>query len=558
MQNLRVSSLDSDDILSLPDDAKVSEHYGKNDFFRYEPGSREEEEAFRCLYVQLAPMWRRLQHDDVRETIVVVPSLSLDAEELRKIKGIEYYEERLLFLLLLLKNPTSEIIFVTSLPVRERIIDYYLQLLPGVPYSHARRRLHMFSTDDASCDKSLTQKVLERPALIKRMRAIIKNAEVAHLSVFNVTGLEKTLSVALGIPLLGAEPRHLHFGTKSGSRKLFREAGVLFPDGFEDLKTPCDMAEALAELRLRHEGLKRAVLKINEGFSGEGNAIYSYAPLEKYMASLVKDRHELARAILDTLPEHTKMQAENLSWEEFSHKFAQMEGVAEEFLEGCEKESPSVQTRLTPLGEVQVISTHDQIMGGSDGQVFLGCRFPAAPPFCRPLSEGGLKIGNQLTKHGLCERVSIDYMAVPRDPMRRVSSENPWDLYAIEINLRKGGTTHPFRTLQFLTDGHYNAEEGIFTTPAQEPKYYIASDNLASSMYKGLLPEDVIDITTYANLHYNTASKTGVIFHIIGACSQYGKLGVTCIENTPERAQMLYEKTIATLNAECRGTRWLI
>ena len=31
-----------------------------------------------------------------------------------------------------------------------------------------------------------------------------------------------------------------------------------------------------------------------------------------------------------------------------------------------------------------------------------------------------------------------------------------WDADAIEVNLRKGGTTHPFLTLQFLTDGRYD------------------------------------------------------------------------------------------------------
>ena len=44
-----------------------------------------------------------------------------------------------------------------------------LELLPGVPTSHARRRLQLFDTDDAS-NRPLTEKLLERPALLARIK----------------------------------------------------------------------------------------------------------------------------------------------------------------------------------------------------------------------------------------------------------------------------------------------------------------------------------------------------------------------------------------------------
>ena len=72
--------------------------------------------------------------------------MSLDPEELLKLKGLPHYEERLLFMLILLSLPKTHVVFVTSEPINPVIIDYYLQLLPGIPFSHARRRLHMFST----------------------------------------------------------------------------------------------------------------------------------------------------------------------------------------------------------------------------------------------------------------------------------------------------------------------------------------------------------------------------------------------------------------------------
>ncbi|MBQ7503038.1 carboxylate-amine ligase [bacterium] len=556
--SLRISSLDGQNREAVSESAAAASRHLMDYFADYcplsqlpPPGSAEEDKLFNMLCQKLKPMWQALSGSvPMRELLVIVPSLTLDADELLKINGIEYYEERLLFLLIQLTNPRTEVIYITSQPIRESIVDYYLQLLPGVPYSHARRRLHMYSVHDASRDISLTQKVLDRPALLQRIRNHVKGFQAAHLSVFNVTPAEKSLSAALGLPLMGADPKFIHYGSKSGARKLFKQAGVPCPAGFEDLRDENDIMEATVDLYFRNPKLKRVVVKINEGFSGEGNAIYKFSNLLDVKPS-VHTRAQALAAVRKDFAETLQMQAPHLPYEKFISKYRQMGGIVEEFLEGVEKASPSVQTRLTPTQEVQIISTHDQIMGGADKQVFLGCFFPAPREFHQALHEGGLKVGRLLAEMGLSERVSLDYMAVPHIPELPVSKDNPWDMYAIEINMRKGGTTHPFRTLQFLTGGRYDADSGLFITPRGSNKYYIASDNLVAPEYKGLLPEDVIDIITHARLHFNSNTNTGDIFHMIGATSQHGKFGVTCIGNSPEEAKEFYRRTLQILHDEC-------
>ena len=74
-------------------------------------------------------------------TVLIVPSLSLDQEVMAKVSGVHHYEERMLCLLLLLRLPRTRVIYVTSTPIHEAIVDYYLHLLPGVPAQHARSRL---------------------------------------------------------------------------------------------------------------------------------------------------------------------------------------------------------------------------------------------------------------------------------------------------------------------------------------------------------------------------------------------------------------------------------
>ena len=115
---------------------------------------------------------------------MIVPSLTLDTEELTKLTGSSYYEERLLLLLIRLRNPRAHVVYVTSQPVHPLILDYYLHLLAGVPASHARARLTMLCAYDAS-PRPLTQKILERPRLLQRIRYAVPDPTQAYLTVFN-------------------------------------------------------------------------------------------------------------------------------------------------------------------------------------------------------------------------------------------------------------------------------------------------------------------------------------------------------------------------------------
>ena len=166
-------------------------------------------------------------------------------------------------------------VYVTAQPVHPMILEYYFQFLAGIPASHVRARLTLLCAHDAS-PRSLTEKILERPRLLQRIRDGIVDTSRAYLTVFNSTPLERKLAVLLGIPLNGVDPNLIHLGTKSGSRKVFREAGVPTPEGMEDLRTEHDVESALIELRERRPRIRRAVVKLNDSFSGEGNALFRY------------------------------------------------------------------------------------------------------------------------------------------------------------------------------------------------------------------------------------------------------------------------------------------
>ena len=79
---------------------------------------------------------------------------------------------------------------------------------------------------------------------------------------------------------------------------------------------------------------------------------------------------------------------------------------------------------------------------------------------------------------------------------------------ALEINLRVGGTTHPFLALRFLTGGELNQRPGC-SIPGVAAKDDRATDNLQSEAYRGLLPEDLMDILTDNRLHYDHRTEQG-------------------------------------------------
>jgi hypothetical protein len=486
---------------------------------------------FEALKPRMLQVWEAMMaKEDRPSTSVIVPSLTLDQEELQKLSGVSFYEERLLFLLIRLRNPRAHAVYVTSQPVHPLILDYYLHLLAGVPASHARARLTMLCAYDAS-PRSLTEKILERPRLIQRIRNAIHEPSGAYLTVFNATPLERRLAVLLGIPLNGLDPALTYLGTKSGSRKVFKEAGVACAPGFEDVKDEHELVDALGQLRQQRPAIRRAVVKLNDSFSGEGNAIFTY-PQSNDRAAYYDRLWNVQFSVPTETPD------------KYFQKFRRMEGIVEEMIEAEEKTSPSSQFRTGPQGEVLLISTHDQILGGESGQVYLGCRFPAQDGYRQQITADGFEVGKVLAGEGVVSRYGVDFLAFRNGP------GEPWRTVALEINLRVVGTTHPFLALKFLTGGDLDEHTGQFLSLSGRPKYYLATDNLRSEHYRGIIPEDLFDIVTLNGLHYSHRTESGVLFHMIGAVSEFGKLGLTAIANSPDETQALYQHALQVLDAE--------
>jgi hypothetical protein len=497
----------------------------------------ESENQFDQLQRKLVPLWKSIEaFNQDPQTIVVVPSMSIDAIGAGAV--MQAYEERFLFLLLLLRQPRARLIYVTSLTILPSIIDYYLALLPGVIPSHARQRLFLLSPLDGSV-RPLSEKLLERPRLIERIRSLISDFDRVHLVPFNTTRREKELALRLGIPMYGADPKFFPLGTKSGCRKIFLEEDVAHPLGHENLASKGDVIEAITQMRAKKPSIKQVLVKLNEGVSGEGNAVVDLTGLPR-----PGDSNE--RTALEDRLKTMQFELKGITYDSYMRKLEERKGIVEERITGEEVRSPSVQLRVTPLGSVELLSTHDQLLGGRSGQSYLGCAFPADSDYASLITREAAKVGNRLAREGVIGRFALDFVVVR-------SGDGKWDPYAIEINLRKGGTTHPFLTLQFLTDGAYDPATAIFTAPSGQQKFFVASDHVESPHYRTLTPDDLFDIVVRHNLHFDQTRQTGVVFHMMSALGELGRTGLTAVGNSHEEARATYTRAVAVLDQEAQG-----
>ncbi|MGH2732547.1 MAG: peptide ligase PGM1-related protein [Actinomycetota bacterium] len=491
------------------------------------------DDAFEALQARLPGIWRaKHEVSPGSQTIVIVPSVSLD-RVLTKMPGIHHYEERFLILLLLLRHPGNRVIYVTSEPVRPGIADYYLRLLPAGIASQARRRLALVSPLDATL-RPLTQKLLERPRLLAHLRMLIGDPRRAYILPFVTTDLERDLAVRLQIPVFGAHPKFLPLGTKSGGRRLFAEEAVPHPLGYENVRSISGAAGCVARMRQEKPDLEEVLVKTNAGASGLGNLALRLSELPPAGAS--EERPEIERRLREAL---------GSSLDPYNAELADDGGVVEERILG-EVRSPSVQFRITPAGEVQMLSTHDQLLGGKDGQTYVGCRFPANPEYALAITTDAEKVARRLAREGVIGRAAVDFV-VARSP------ERTWQRYAIEINLRLGGTTHPFLTLQLLTGGRYLPEEGIFVTPAGGLKFLVANDHVESPLYRRLTPEDLFDLAAQERIHFDHADLTGVVFHMMSALPEFGQTGITAIGHSAAGADAIYRRSLSLIKEKARA-----
>jgi hypothetical protein len=418
--------------------------------------------------------------------------------------------------LMLHRIETCELVFLTCQAPDSRVLDYYASLVPRGQRGSARTRFRLAVVPDDS-PRPIAAKLLDRPDLMAALRASFTNRP-AFIEPWNVTQREVDVAEQLQVPIDGPASGLWHLGFKSSGRRLFMEADVPHPTGREDVRTLNDLLAAITEIRKERPSATGAVVKLDDSGAGDGNVIIEFDHLDKRGLALPDwYLHELPSG-----------------------------AVVEELITGPSFTSPSVQVELTPFGEVKVLATHEQVLGGDTGQVYIGCRFPADPAYVSELARHGEAIGKLLANRGVVGRLSVDFAAT-----RNASGK--WHIYALEINLRKGGTTHPYVVLSHLVPGSYDPDAGEWQASDGTRRWYWATDNLVDESWLGLAPDTVIRAVAAEGLHFDPRTGTGVVLHMLSCLAIDGRLGLTAIGRAPAQAAELYERTSDAVQRHARS-----
>jgi hypothetical protein len=476
-----------------------------------------EEAAFRSLSARLEGLWGTLfPGDDEHYTAVVVPSRPVDPGGW----GADYEEERLLFLLIRLRNPRARMVYVTSRPIPPAVLEYYFELMRGVHASHLRSHLQLLCAHDTT-PRPLAAKLLERPRLLARIRAAVFDPARAYLTVAESSPLERRLAIALDLPLNAADPSLAHHATGSGARRIFRQAELDIPAGVEGVRTEAEAVEAMAELQRRAPHLRRAVVRL-EGSRGAGTVACPPATAP--------------RAALEHAVRHLVPTEPGLSADGFRVRMAAEGAVVEEGME--EHALASAELRINPRRQVIAASTHDHVRTGAGG--VSGLWFPAAPEYRRQLLDAGRRAAEVLAAAGIVSRVSVTFAVRPH--------AGGFALTALGLDLGMGPVVHSVLALRFLTGGSFEPQSGAFLTPSGAPKSYRSNDALRAERYRGLLPEDLVDLVAAHGLRFDPLSEAGILFHVIGGLTERGSIGLTAVGSDRAEADRHYQRAVRVLD----------
>jgi len=482
--------------------------------------------------------------------VVNVNSRECEPELLSRLAGAEHFPERSLgwSILATARDTNREtIIFIApDIHDRDKVIDYYCRLATdnsSTATAELRSRIDVITLSDSSgrwlSDKLVQDEsedaILARRRIRERAQACREDGGNVSLDYFEPSkNLEAFAETLVSLPSQ-AHSTHIPKGRKAYARDLFTSLDIPVARGTRLRRDIDDLAPEILDLQDRFS-LHEFVLKLNgsEYAAGYGNAFVTVqrgperdritALQEQLNKSLVVDKQ--------------------LGWAGFVADAKRSGVLAEERLKGDEFRSPSFQGRIEESGEVVAVSSHEQHFT-EDGTGFVGCSYPADSDYRSTVIEHGLTVGRELAARGV-ERggYGVDFMALRDRP------SDGWRVFGCEINLRDTGTKHPFETASALLG---EPIDGRFSGAGGSDRVYLCSDSIYKPAYRGKVrPGALIEaVERTPNLHFDHASRTGVVLHMFGSLFTYGKIGATYIAADLEHAKSLQDELERLLDALC-------
>ena len=446
-------------------------------------------------------------HNGDKVNLICLTSMTFDSVLTEGIIGVEHYEMRCLWEISRVKKPNISVHFFSKRKVHPEAINHYFDVFN---FSEAERsRVFFYSVEEILGTNNLSDDLSDyvlKNSLVSAQFKKLGELKNAFMELFVLSKKEVEICHHFGIDSWWNHQDIEYFKTKSGNRRIL--SGVTkIPRGFGDLHSVEDVANHLLKLAKLTNG-KKFVVKLNDGVSGDGNGVVRLPESSNLTI------HKIRQALIETNFVSSKM-----SYTKFFREMAKLGGVVEEYIEGEDKCSPSVQIFLQPNGSFEILSTHEQILDGS-GARFLGARFPALNRHRQLIINEAKKVAQKLIDMKIYGIVGLDFLTT-EDLNGKIET------YLIEINMRKGGTTHPFWSTKFAIDGTVSDKTGKLVCDLGE-RIYRSNDNIITQNPNRSL-KDLIQLVRSNKILFNPDTKKGIIFHMLNSYPSLGKLGAVFI-----------------------------
>ena len=127
-------------------------------------------------------------------------------------------------------------------------------------------------------------------------------------------------------------------------------------------------------------------------------------------------------------------------------------------------------------------------------------------------------------------------------------NDTEWMEYAIEVNLRMGGTTAPISFLEAATGAQYRPDTGSFLDHKERELFYTSADRAQQDTYRQLNTDALLDLADAEKLHFDRTTGQGSVFYMLGALPSVGKLGLVAVDKSPGAAKARYDATLEKLD----------
>mmetsp|Transcript_93916 Transcript_93916/g.251355 ORF Transcript_93916/g.251355 Transcript_93916/m.251355 type:complete len:1102 (-) Transcript_93916:179-3484(-) len=322
-------------------------------------------------------------------------------------------------------DPKVDVVYIAPEFFHEELLDYYNKIMAfrGVRNPGGRFQVVVPENMGLHSNFSLSSALLASPKALKRVKKLVRGRN-AFLVPSLCGPAEEQLAGELEVPLFGPEIRNLPvLGTKSGTQKVIRMAGLPAPPFASEVYDEEDFYTQLAELLVGYPEVRVWVIKIDDEHGSRGHAYIDMhrlkvvADVRGQMAHLsqtdagagtVEQELKAIRGVL-IKDLHRRVEIVNKGaypdWKEYLAEFLKAGGIIQAAPPGIVSH-PSIHLRIDPDGAVSVVGTSEAVFAKPFLKTSSFVPHITGPP--EALNKVGMSIGRALAAKGMIGFATVD------------------------------------------------------------------------------------------------------------------------------------------------------